>query len=152
AFKPTPSIAVPQKSVNLASGENTELTVTGRHDPCVVPRAVPCVEAAVAIAIYDGLLGRRKELAGKETNLETYRESIDEIDGKLLKLFEERMELSGKIAKYKKANNIPVQDEKREAEKLTAIERQVADSNSDYAGRLYRLIFELSRECQNKKR
>lgn len=61
AFKPTPSIAKPQKSISLSTGEARELTIRGRHDPCIVPRAVPCVEAAAAIAVYDALLGRRKE-------------------------------------------------------------------------------------------
>ena len=60
AFKPTPSIAKTQQSVNLDSGEVVELQVEGRHDPCVVPRAVPCVEAAAALAVYDALLERRK--------------------------------------------------------------------------------------------
>ncbi|MBR5666630.1 MAG: chorismate synthase [Lachnospiraceae bacterium] len=62
AFKPTPSIAKAQKSVDLTTGEETTLEIKGRHDPCIVPRAVPCVEAAAAIAVYDALLGRRKEL------------------------------------------------------------------------------------------
>ena len=62
AFKPTPSIAKAQKSVSLSQGKEVELYITGRHDPCVVPRAVPVVEAAAALAIYDALLGRRKEL------------------------------------------------------------------------------------------
>lgn len=62
AFKPTPSIARPQKSVDLTTGEETTLEIKGRHDPCIVPRAVPCIEAAAAIAVYDALLGRRKEL------------------------------------------------------------------------------------------
>ena len=61
AFKPTPSIARPQKSVNLQTMEEAELTVAGRHDPCIVPRAVPVVEAAAALAVYDALLERRKE-------------------------------------------------------------------------------------------
>ena len=61
AFKPTPSIAAAQESVDLETGEETELRVPGRHDPCVVPRAVPCVEAAAALALTDCLLGRRKE-------------------------------------------------------------------------------------------
>ena len=61
AFKPTPSIARTQQSVNLQSVTRAELTITGRHDPCIVPRAVPCVEAAVAVAVYDALLARRKE-------------------------------------------------------------------------------------------
>lgn len=57
ALKPTPSIAKPQKSVSLSELKNTELQVKGRHDPCIVPRAVPVVEAAAAIAIYDMILG-----------------------------------------------------------------------------------------------
>ena len=63
AVKPTPSLAKPQQSVDLKTGEIVPLTVTGRHDPCIVPRAVPCLEAAAAIAVYDALLARRKEQA-----------------------------------------------------------------------------------------
>ena len=59
AFKPTPSIGIEQDSVDLISHENVKLTVQGRHDPCIVLRAVPCVEAAAAVAIYDALLESR---------------------------------------------------------------------------------------------
>ena len=55
-FKPTPSISKPQQTVNLKTGETTTLEIKGRHDPCIVPRAVPVVEAAAAIAIYDAFL------------------------------------------------------------------------------------------------
>ena len=61
AVKPTPSIAAAQLTLNMKTMEETALHVPGRHDPCVVPRAVPCVEAAAAIAVYDALLARRKE-------------------------------------------------------------------------------------------
>ncbi len=57
AIKPTPSISRPQQTVNLRTGEVTTLEIKGRHDPCIVPRAVPVVEAAAAIAIYDLILG-----------------------------------------------------------------------------------------------
>ena len=57
ALKPTPSISLPQKSVSLSDMENRELTAQGRHDPCIVPRAVPVVEAAAAIVLMDVLLG-----------------------------------------------------------------------------------------------
>ena len=57
AIKPTPSIALEQDSVILSERKNVKLKITGRHDPCIVPRAVPCVEAAAAIAIYDMLKG-----------------------------------------------------------------------------------------------
>ena len=57
AFKPTPSISKQQDSVDLTTGTPVKLIVKGRHDPCVVLRAVPCVEAAAAIAICDMLGG-----------------------------------------------------------------------------------------------
>lgn len=65
-LKPTPSISKPQQTVNLKTGEITTIEIKGRHDPCIVPRAVPVVEAAAAIAIYDLILGntqtnRRKQ-------------------------------------------------------------------------------------------
>ena len=53
AIKPTPSIAQPQQSVSLEYMQTCELTVQGRHDPCIVPRAVPVIEAAAAIAFFD---------------------------------------------------------------------------------------------------
>lgn len=53
AIKPTPSIARLQKSVDVKNGVETVLQVRGRHDPCIVPRALPCVEAAAAAAVYD---------------------------------------------------------------------------------------------------
>ena len=62
AFKPTPSIAREQQSVNLQTMVPEKMAVTGRHDPCIVPRAVPCVEAAAAIAVYDAYLARKKEM------------------------------------------------------------------------------------------
>jgi chorismate synthase len=58
AFKPTPSIAMEQQSVNLATLEAETLQVTGRHDPCIVLRAVPVVEAAIAIGLLDLLMER----------------------------------------------------------------------------------------------
>ena len=57
AFKATPSISCPQTSISMQSRMEQELIVKGRHDPCIVPRAVPVVEAAAAIAIYDLILG-----------------------------------------------------------------------------------------------
>ena len=62
AFKPTPSISRQQDSVSLSRMENTTLVIHGRHDPCIVPRAIPCVEAAAAIAVLDAWMGRKKEL------------------------------------------------------------------------------------------
>ena len=59
AIKPTPSISLPQQSVSLNTMEQKTVQIYGRHDPCIAPRAVPVIEAAAAITIYDAILGRR---------------------------------------------------------------------------------------------
>ena len=55
AIKPTPSIAREQDTVNLVEKTNVKLKITGRHDACIVPRAVPVIEAVAALAIFDSL-------------------------------------------------------------------------------------------------
>ncbi|MBE6708542.1 MAG: chorismate synthase [Ruminococcaceae bacterium] len=57
ALKPTPSIGKEQDTVSLSNTENTRLTVKGRHDPCVVVRAVPVVEAVAALVLADLMIG-----------------------------------------------------------------------------------------------
>ena len=56
AIKPTPSIGKEQKTVNLSTMKATSLSIKGRHDPCVVPKAVPAVESAVAITLTDHMI------------------------------------------------------------------------------------------------
>jgi chorismate synthase len=63
AVKPTSSIAKEQRTINLQRMEDAKIAVKGRHDPCVVPKAVPVVEAAVATVIADHMI--RAELVPK---------------------------------------------------------------------------------------
>ncbi|MSS19078.1 chorismate synthase [Pseudoramibacter porci] len=53
AFKPTPSIAQPQPTIDIAQHKNTEIEIHGRHDPCIVIRALPVVESAAALCLLD---------------------------------------------------------------------------------------------------
>jgi len=53
AMKPTPSIAKLQNTINMVNGENSQVSVTGRHDPCIVLRALPVIEACAAMSILD---------------------------------------------------------------------------------------------------
>ena len=53
AVKPTPSIGKTQRTVDLQKKENTQIVVKGRHDPCIVQRALPVIEAAAAMAVID---------------------------------------------------------------------------------------------------
>jgi chorismate synthase len=61
AFKPTATIFKPQETVTV-SGEATELKARGRHDPCVLPRAVPMVEAMAALVLADHALRQRGQV------------------------------------------------------------------------------------------
>ena len=65
ALKPTSSIGIPQPSVDLAEGKDALLTVEGRHDPCVAPRAVPVAEAIAAIAVLDAWLSFPPQQSGQ---------------------------------------------------------------------------------------
>ncbi len=56
AVRPTPSISREQDSVDLENRKSIQLSTQGRHDPCIMHRAVPCIEAAVAIAVTDSIL------------------------------------------------------------------------------------------------
>ena len=58
AFRPTPSISKPQTTVNLETGKEEEIRIKGRHDACIVPRAIPVVESAVALGILDEILDK----------------------------------------------------------------------------------------------
>lgn len=57
AFKPVPSIGIPQASVDVAEGTEKEIKISGRHDVCVVPRVLPVVEAMTALVLYDRMIG-----------------------------------------------------------------------------------------------
>jgi chorismate synthase len=58
AIKPTSSISLPQKTVDVSTKKNTTLVVTGRHDPCIVQRAVPVIESVAAWVALDMLLAK----------------------------------------------------------------------------------------------
>lgn len=83
-------------------------------------------------------------------NLEDYRNQIDEIDEKIVELVGKRMEIVTDIAKYKKENNIPVLNSKREREILNEITKKTNNDISGYMSVLYSLMFELSRSYQNR--
>ncbi len=59
AIKPTPSIATEQRTVDISKMQNCTISVNGRHDPCIVQRAVPVIEAGLALCLLDFMQGRR---------------------------------------------------------------------------------------------
>ena len=139
-FRPTPSIAKPQDTVDLSTMENATVTVTGRHDACVVLRAVPAVEAAAALAICHLLPEESDDLPG-------LRRELDDIDRQLVSLFAQRQEISHRVGEYKKSQGLPVQDKKREAEVISS-RAAMAPEHAQEVKALYEEILRLSREVQ----
>ena len=81
-------------------------------------------------------------------DLQDYRKQIDRIDEELLKAFKERMDVSRRIALYKKEHGLPALDAERERKKLAEIEENTGEDIRTYANTLYLTLFELSRAYQ----
>ena len=171
AIKPTPSIARPQKTIVYDSTEEAEIEVHGRHDPCIAPRAVPCVEAAAAVVITDLVLTERtaSSTVSKESNdltmvsptsassfglvsrdLSHLRSSIDEIDLQLLALIERRLKITESVAAYKKENNLRIIDSNREASLLKRIRSLSSDDLADLNEDIFKAIIRASCKHQEK--
>ena len=150
AVKPTPSIAKEQQTVSLSQMKNTTLSVKGRHDPCILPRVVPVVEAAAALAILDLMLDEQPCTAGI-TDLAPLRRQIDRIDRELVALFSARMQVSSGVAEYKRASGMPVFDPVREAALLERVSAMSPAETADYTRTLYTNILSLSRAYQHAR-
>ena len=155
AVKPTPSISKKQWSVNLKTGEQVEIEIKGRHDPCIVYRALPCVEAAAAIAIYNALLdermgkmetggitvsdGKADEQDKKDpVTIDDFRSIIDEQDEVILRALNKRMEAVKEIGKIKQKKGLPVFDPERE--------KKILEGKSEYEQEVFKKIMELSKK------
>ena len=168
AVKPTPSIARSQHTIVYDSTEETEIEIHGRHDPCIVPRAVPCVEAAAALVIadivltgdsearnsaelleletMDPLTSHNKELA----DISSLRASIDELDGQLLQLIEKRLRIAESVAAYKIENKLEIVDSTRESALLDRVRSLSSDDLAELNEYIYRAIISASCKHQDK--
>ena len=166
AVKPTPTISKEQATVNLETKENTTITVGGRHDPCIVPRAVPVYEAVAALALADVISsdaalksavaepveaqGPRLNQEGPQEDLASLRIQIDQADEQLLEALAKRMEVAEKIGLLKKQEGKPVLDTSREAQKLESIYEKTDERTKPYIKDIYKALFEASRDLQSK--
>lgn len=83
-------------------------------------------------------------------NLSVIREKINELDNKIIELWKERMDLCLSVAQYKKENNLPILDEKREKELLDRIGNLAGDELDSYARTFYETIMSVSRSYQQE--
>ena len=152
AVKPTPTISKEQATVNLETKENTTITVGGRHDPCIVPRAVPVYEAVAALALVDVMLSNAalRQAQEPQTDLTSLRTQIDQADEQLLAALAKRMEVAEKIGQLKKQAGKPVLDTSRDAQKLESIYEKTDERTKPYIKDIYKKLFEASRDLQSK--
>lgn len=153
AFKPTPSIARPQETVDLARKTNTTLVIEGRHDPCIVPRALPVVEAAAAIVLLDRLLDARKREKSRPTKsaeLEELRATISSLDDSIIPLLLARFRAAEEVADIKRAKHLPVLDRTREESILRKIHEKAEKYDNEIAA-VYESLFEISRSLQEER-
>ena len=150
AFKPTPSIAAVQDSVNLATGMAEQVSTTGRHDPCVALRALPCVESAVALGLLDAMMEQGFFTKEKATGIDACRSDINRIDSEIVDLLRQRMARSAEIGKTKEKAGLPVLDEAREAQVLSGVSARAGAELAPAVQDIYRSIMKASREVQSE--
>jgi chorismate synthase len=114
AIKPTPSIRRAQQTLDR-DGEPREISIAGRHDPCICPRAVPVAEAMMAIVLADARLARAASGDSAPT-VEELRAAVDRSDATLLRELGRRFALVGELVQAKVALGRPPLDVSREAE------------------------------------
>ena len=139
-FRPTPSIALPQDTVDLTTMTNATVTVRGRHDSCVALRAASAVESAAALALC-------ALLPVEDTEIGDLRRRIDAIDSQITALLVERLQTAERIGQYKKDHNLAVQDGSREAEVLRT-RGDWAGPYRDAVEQVFRTVMAQAREVQ----
>ena len=147
AFRPTPSIAKSQKTVDLANMRETEITVGGRHDACFAVRAIPLVESVAAIVILDEILSERNESFG---DIDEARREIDRLDDIIAEAYLKRCELVRKIGELKKANGVSVEDKDRERKITDRLCEKYGEENRETIESLYGFIFSESKASEEQ--
>ena len=141
-FRPTPSIAKPQQTVDFETMTNTEIAVKGRHDACIVLRAAPVVESAAALALCQLIEPKKKDLPA-------LRGELDVVDIKIAELLEKRLTIAAEIGKIKQYQGIPVFDPAREKEVLRTRGEWLPERR-EQVEELFTTLMKLSREEQEK--
>lgn len=113
AIKPISSHGKKQMTTDI-HGVEQEITVSGRHDVCHIPRILPVIEAMIKLTFADAVAWQ-KQINNAEQNLEDYREAIDKLDEDMLLLLYRRKKIVELVKKYKTKHNINFRDEERES-------------------------------------
>ncbi|MBC8385211.1 MAG: chorismate synthase [Candidatus Cloacimonetes bacterium] len=146
--KPTSSINIPQKTI---SHDDKEIVFqsNGRHDTCIIPRILPVAKAMIKLVLADAL-SYQKIISGKIQDLQDHREILDKIDEDILIALFRRSEISKLIGKFKKKNNLKIEDKKREKELMENLQMKAKSwkMDEDFVRNIWDLIIEESKKKQ----
>jgi len=155
-IKPTPSISKPQTTLN-ENNEEIKIKIKGRHDPCIAIRIIPVINSMTAITLLNLIGHQNLSSVGAspcgcptdDDRLPALRQSISNIDNSIFLLLEQRFNIVKKIIKYKKENNIAIENKNIENKLLTNIKKLKFENLKDeFIENIYRKIFNESKKIQ----
>lgn len=146
--KPTSSIKIDQQTITH-DGKNTNTSIGGRHDVCLIPRLMPVAEAMTKLVLADAI-SYQKLISNEKLDLVDYREAIDKIDEEILIAIGRRMKLSELIGEFKQKNKFPIENKEREKELLTLLKQKAELWHIDekVVSKIWEIIISKSKEKQ----
>jgi chorismate synthase len=146
--KPTPSISLPQKSVDR-SGNHRTLKLSGRFDTCLVPRIIPVAEAMLKLVLADAISYQRL-VENKQSDLTTLREAIDKVDEDILLSIFRRDKLIEQVAELKRSEKLETYQPEREREVFRNLIAKGAELGIDpeLLRKIWEILLEHSRNRQ----
>lgn len=148
SIKAVPSIEKNQITIDTNNNQ-CKLSIKGRHDVCLIPRILPVIDNMIRITLADAI-SYQKLIESEELNLNDYREAIEKIDEDLLIALYRRFEVSKQIGNYKRKNNLPIYDKKREEDLLMSLSEKAIEYKlpTDLVNNIWNLIIKESKNRQ----
>ncbi len=149
AVKPTSSINITQKTISK-DGKEVAFKSGGRHDTCIVPRILPVAKAMIKLVLADAV-SYQKLISSNELDLTDYREAVDKIDEDILIALKRRNDISELIKKYKKENQIKVEDNIREKKLLKNLIKKAKslEISEEFIKEIWKIILKESKNIQS---
>lgn len=148
AIKPTPSIKLKQKTVDV-NNNNVEIEIKGRHDPIIAIRIIPVINSMVAITLFDAFMSQL--YCENDTVMTNLRQKIDDIDIDLFQTLNERFNIVKNVGMLKKQQNLNTEDKNREENLLNMIKSlELENISEDFIKRFYEFIFNYSKDLQSR--
>lgn len=148
AIKPTPSIKLKQKTIDI-NNNNVEIEIKGRHDPIIAIRIIPVINSMIAITLFDAFMSQL--YCENNHTMVNLRQKIDDIDIDLFQILNERFNIVKNVGILKKQQNLNTEDKNREKNLLNMIKSlNLENITEDFIKRFYELIFNYSKDLQSR--